>query len=467
MKRISRRSRLGAVVGTVVAALALSSCSVYDLPLPGGADTGDDPITVNIKFRDVLDLVPQSTVKVDDVTVGKVTAIELEGYTADVTVELPNDVDLPGNTRAEIRQTSLLGEKFVSLSKPETPEGELRDGDTIGLDNSGRNPEIEEVFSSLALVLNGGGVGQLKTISEELNKAFDGREEKVKSIITQVADFMGQLDDNKAEIITALENVNRLSVQLNRQDGAIKSALDELPAALESIDGQRKDLVKVLKALSNLSAVGVDVIQASKESTIDALQNLAPVLSALGKAGDALPKSLQVALTYPFIDEAVGRDPQVARDLRMGDFTNLSVNLSLDLFNLPNIPGLAPGVSLADLLGNCAKKPNGAQCQTVRNLLNGTQLQQVCKLLPLLCKGSQGNGGGGQPNASGGGTTGGSGGGGGGTGGLLGGLGGLLGGLLGRTAPGGATDGKVPAPAYEFEANGYDEDIASLMVGVG
>lgn len=391
--------KLAAVASAVAGAVALSSCSVYDIPLPGGADVGSDPIKVHIMFRDVLDLVPQSTVKIDDVTVGKVTKIELKGYTADVTVALPKTVELPDNARAEIRQTSLLGEKFVSLSAPTDPSsGRLGDNDTIGLENTGRNPEVEEVFSALALLLNGGGVGQLKTIAEELNTAFGGREDSVRSIITQVGDFMRQLDENKTSIVTALENVNDLSLELRRQDGTIKSALDELPPAIASINGQRQDLVKMLQALSRLSSVGVRVIQASKESTIDSLKNLAPVLEALARAGEDFPKSLQVALTYPFIDEAVGRDPQVARRLQMGDYTNLSINLSLDLFNLPNIPGLAPGVSLADVLAQCEKSPLGPLCSTVKDLLSPTALTQLCKLLPALCKGTGQNGGGGSAN---------------------------------------------------------------------
>jgi phospholipid/cholesterol/gamma-HCH transport system substrate-binding protein len=389
--------KLTAVATAVVGAIALSSCSIYDVQLPGGADVGSNPIKVHIMFRDVLDLVPQSTVRVDDVRVGKVTKIELKGYIADVTVALPNTVDLPDNARAEIRQTSLLGEKFVSLSKPDDPKGQLGNGDVIGLEDTGRNPEVEEVFGALALILNGGGVAQLKTISEELNTAFAGREGSVRSIITQVSDFMGQLAANKTSIVTALDNVNRLSLELRRQDGTIKSALDDLPPALASINSQRADLVKMLKALANLSSVGVRVIQASKESTIDALKNLAPVLAALGKADDALPKSLQVLLTYPFIDEAVGRDPEVARNLHMGDFTNLSVNLTLDLFNLPSIPGLAPGVSLADLLASCAKSPLGPVCDQLKGLLSGAQLKQLCGLVPVLCKGSTNNGGGGLP----------------------------------------------------------------------
>lgn len=460
--------KLAALVAGLVSTLALSSCSVYDIPLPGGPDVGSNPITVHIMFRDVLDLVPQSTVKIDDVTVGKVSKVELKGYTARVTIKLPKTVDLPDNTRAEIRQTSLLGEKFVSLSKPTDPTGKLGAGDTIGLENSGRNPEIEEVFSALALLLNGGGVGQLKTISEELNIAFGGREESVRSIITEIGTFMGQLDANKQSIVTALENVNRLSLELRRQDGTIKSALDDLPAALESINGQRADLVKMLQALSNLSSVGVRVIQASKESTIDSLRNLAPVLAAFAKADQNLPKSLQVFLTYPFIDEAVGRDPQVARNLHMGDFTNLSVSLSLDLFNLPSIPGLAPGVSLADLLQTCSKSPLGALCDQLTGLLDGQQLKAVCGLLPVLCGGSEANGGGGQPNSGGG-------------GGILGGLtggttsgsgttsGGLLGNLLnglglGRTATNAAYDPKAPQDPFLLTGTGYDPGLGTLLL---
>ena len=80
--------------------------------------SGDNPYEVIVEFRDVLDLVPQSTVKVDDVSVGMVEDVELDGYTARVTLPLHEDVELPGNAEATIRQTSLLGEKFVSLAPP-------------------------------------------------------------------------------------------------------------------------------------------------------------------------------------------------------------------------------------------------------------------------------------------------------------------------------------------------------------
>ena len=84
------RRTFAAGIALLVGSVVLSGCDfdVYKLPLPGGTDVGDDPMTITVEFRDVLDLVPQSTVKVNEVSVGKVTDVELDGYTALVTIEL-------------------------------------------------------------------------------------------------------------------------------------------------------------------------------------------------------------------------------------------------------------------------------------------------------------------------------------------------------------------------------------------
>jgi len=176
------RARLRRVAAAFVAAgtaAALAGCQgAYDLPLPGGAAAHGDVYRVTAEFADVLDLVPQSSVKVDQVTVGAVESIELNGWTARVTLRLPKSVKLPDNAIAELKQTSLLGEKYVQLSPPRSaePEGRLGEGDNIPLARTGRNPEVEEVLSAMSLLLNGGGVAQLKVIETELNNALNGNE---------------------------------------------------------------------------------------------------------------------------------------------------------------------------------------------------------------------------------------------------------------------------------------------------
>ena len=150
-------------------------------------------------------------------------------------------------------------------------------------------------------------------------------------MLTQIESFTGELDDNKADIVDAIEALDRLAKATRAQQGDINSALDELPSALTSIDGQRADLVKMLQALSDLGDVGVRVIKASKAATIDSITQLQPVLTELANSGDSFVKAFHVFLTYPFVDEVVGRDPQVARNLHMGDYTNLSITLDIDL----------------------------------------------------------------------------------------------------------------------------------------
>jgi phospholipid/cholesterol/gamma-HCH transport system substrate-binding protein len=388
---MTRRLRL--LLGLLLGSVLLSGCDfdVYSLPLPGGTDVGDHPIEVTVQFEDVLDLVPKSTVKVNDVSVGQVKAIELDGSHANVTLVLRNDVDLPDNAIAEIRQTSLLGEKFVSLSPPESGASDkpLGDGDVIPLERSGRNPEVEEVLGALSLILNGGGVAQLKTIAQELNKAVTGREDNVRSVLSQIDTFTGTLDTNKAQIVDAIEALNRLAVSARQQEGNIDEALEELPSALTSIDGQRQDLVRMLQALDQLSDVGVRVINASKTATIDSLRQLQPVLNQLAASGDDFVKAFNVFYAYPFVDEVVGRDPQVARNLHMGDYTNLSVTLDIDLTQstLPTNPTdvlptqLNPNQLLQDVLA-CIASGNisSAACQKVLASAQAlAKLKEVCQ----------------------------------------------------------------------------------------
>ena len=474
---MATRKRAGRIVALACAgAMMLTGCdfSVYNLPLPGGADLGENPYSVRVQFRDVLDLVPQSAVKVNDVTVGKVDDIKLDGYNAEVTVLLHDDVKLPDNALAKIRQTSLLGEKFVSLEPPTTgaSSNRLADGDLIPLDRSGRNPEVEEVLGAMSLLLNGGGVAQLKTISTELNNAFEGREGDVKSVLNQIDTFMGQLDENKGDIIQAIESLNRLAISIKEQRGSIELALDEMPAALASIDRQRDDLVKMLDALSELSSVGTEVIRQSKASTITSLQQLDPVLTKLAEAGDALPQALQVFLTYPFVDEVVGKNPAQARNLHMGDYTNLSVQMDVDLTK-----GLPPPVQgeIDTIIEECQATPLAPVCDQ----LSGNQLDRLCSLTPTnpLCSGGDGNGGLPDPlggllggNGSGGGGAGAGSGGGGGSGdGAGGGDAGGLGcnvPLLCRPNPAGMNrpDATWAAPSRVGAGAAYDETLGGLLL---
>src|SRR4051794_5761187 len=239
-----RAQRLTALTAGV---LLLSGCGfrgAYSFNLPGGADVGDDPYTVQIQFADVLDLVPQSGVRVADVPVGRVTGITLsDDWTATVTVTVNGDVDLPANAVAAIQQSSLLGEKYVELAPPghDRPQGHLEDGSLIPLDRTSRNVEVEELLGALSLVLNGGGLEKLQTISRELGVAMQGRESELKNTLGQLDTFIGGLDQQKEEINRALDSVNALATTLAQRTGTIEKALDTSSPGPIDVLNQQED----------------------------------------------------------------------------------------------------------------------------------------------------------------------------------------------------------------------------------
>ncbi|WP_408996890.1 MCE family protein [Streptomyces ipomoeae] len=332
------------VVWTAAGSLLLTGCQFngwYDVQLPGGAAADGRAYHVTVEFRDVLDLVPQSAVKVNNVTVGAVEKVELDGWHARVRLRVADSVKLPANAVAELRQTSMLGEKYVALSAPvgTAPVGRLRDGDRVPLSRSGRNPEIEEVLSALSALLNGGGVAQLKTITVELNKALEGRENRVRSLLTELDTFLGGLDGQRADIVRALKGIDRLAKRLRKEKKTIAKAVDTLPPALKVLADQRRDLTRMLTALSKLSKTGTRVVNASRDDTVANLKQLRPILQQLNKAGDDLPNSLELLTTYPF--------PRNVVDAVKGDYVNLAVTADLDLAgiygNVKDKPGESGG----------------------------------------------------------------------------------------------------------------------------
>ena len=335
-RMLSGRRPVRLLAGLLATATLVSGCGmnfrgVSDMPLPGGASVGDNPYKVKVRFKDVLDLVPNSGVRVNDVPVGRVQEIGLArgSWDAEVTVVVNRDVKLPANATARLRQSSLLGEKYVELAAPpesEHPIGQLRDNGVIGVDRTGRNPEVEEVLGALSLLLNGGGVAQLQNITRELNAALDGRESDVRGLLSNLDKMVAGLDAQRGDITRALDGVNRLSASLNSQRGKIDTALRDLEPGIRVLNEQRGQLVTMLKSLDQLSTVGTDVVNRSRDDLVHNLRDLQPTLQQLSAAGSNLPKSFEILLSYPFTDASV-------QGIK-GDYTNLYVNADLNLTNI-------------------------------------------------------------------------------------------------------------------------------------
>lgn len=112
-----------------VLALLLLSLRVSGLAVGGSSDT----YRLYAYFDNIAGLTVRAKVTMAGVTIGKVTAIDLdrESYTGRVTLEIQKDVDiLPADSTASILTAGLLGEKYIGISVGGDDEI-LGDGDTI------------------------------------------------------------------------------------------------------------------------------------------------------------------------------------------------------------------------------------------------------------------------------------------------------------------------------------------------
>lgn len=318
------------LAGVLVGSLALAGCSDWrglnSVPLPGVEGVESGSFNVRAEMPDVDNIEQNSRVRVGDVNVGTVTKIERQGWHALVTMRLNRDVQLPANATATLGQTSLLGSLHIELAPPKDapPQGKLREGSLIPLTSSGKYPSTEQTLSAIALLLNGGGIGNIQDITDALSIAFTGREDDLRSLIEQLDQAIGYLDDQKDDIIAATESLNNLIGQFAAQKPVVDKALRTIPDALAVLKDQRNNLSDALAQLGKFSALAADSVNQTKDALVQELKDLGPVVQSLADAGPALTRALSFLPTFPFPKETL-------TNWMRGDYANLTLILDLTL----------------------------------------------------------------------------------------------------------------------------------------
>jgi phospholipid/cholesterol/gamma-HCH transport system substrate-binding protein len=218
--------RLVLLVAGALVALAAPAC--------GGGGT----MTLTATFDDVGDLVDGHAIQVADVRVGEITGIRLtDDFRAEVTMEVDDSRQIPADSQALLRTTSLLGEKFIELR----PNGDplvgpfFQDGDVVA--QAGEAPELEFVAEQAVRVLGGVVSTDLATLIETGAIAFGGRGEDLSNLIGDVATISATLAD---------------------RTGAITQIIDRLGSAVDTLDGGRGELDALLVNLADTTRVLAD-----------------------------------------------------------------------------------------------------------------------------------------------------------------------------------------------------------------
>lgn len=343
-RRWSRFAQRAVALGAI--ALVLTSCGswkgIANVPLPGGPGTGSDKTTIYVQMPDTLALNVNSRVRVADVYVGRVRAIELKNWVATLTLDLQPDIKLPKNALARIGQTSLLGSQHVELEPPPNPSPEpLRNGDTIPLANSSAYPSTERVLASIASILQGGGVQNLEVIQTEIFNVLNGRADQIREFLNKLDTFTDGLNQQRQDITRAIDSTDRLLSIVAQRNDTLDRVLTEFPPLIKHFADTRDLFADAVEALGRVSKAADNALAPASNDLNTNLANLQRPLKQLGRASPYLIGALKLMLTAPFSIENV---PKVVR----GDYLNVSLMVDLTLSAIDN--GALSGTGISGML---------------------------------------------------------------------------------------------------------------------
>ncbi|ULE31783.1 MCE family protein [Mycobacterium sp. IDR2000157661] len=308
-------------IGGACVVVTMTGCSfqgLNSLPLPGAVGRGPDAVTYHVEIPNVSTMESNSPVMIDDVVVGSVGKMTVDDWHADVEISVKPDVVVPANAVASVGQTSLLGSMHLALNPPlgEEPSGRLQPGATIGLNRSSTYPTTEQTLSSLSVIANGGGLGQIGDIIQNTNTALSGREPQIRELLTRLDNVVGVLDQQRDNIITTIQQLRRVAGTFAAQRDVIDRALRDIPPALDVLVRERPRLTTALDKLGQLSNTATRLVNDAGDDLVTNLKNLEPTIKALADVGPDLTIGLRFATAFPY-------GPTFADRITRGDYINL------------------------------------------------------------------------------------------------------------------------------------------------
>ena len=325
--RASVVRRLLAVASCVtVTATGCAFHGLNSLPLPGAVGRGPGAAIYHLQIANVATLESNSPVMINDVVVGSVGKMTVKDWHADVELSVRPGTVVPANAVASVGQTSLLGSMHVELNPPlgQRANGRLAPGAIIPLNKSSTYPSTEQTLSSLSVVLNAGGLGQIGDIIHNFNAALSGHEAQLRDLLTRLDTFAGTFDDQRDDIIATIKALDRFAGPLAAHSDVISSALHNIPPALDVLTRERPRITTALTKLGAFSDIATRFVNDSQGDLVKNLENLAPTIRALADLGPDLDTILAYATTFPFSQNFIDRGVK-------GDYVNVFAVLDLTI----------------------------------------------------------------------------------------------------------------------------------------
>lgn len=333
----------------------------------GGLFRSTVPVTL-ISDRAGLIMETGAKVKLRGVEVGRVSAIS--GGAGDARLELEINPDqvrfIPANVQAQINATTAFGGKFVDLVEPPDPSPARLSAGAV-LQSTNVSTEVNTVFENVVDLLDMIDPAKLNAVLTAVAEGVRGQGERMGRATTSLNDVLIALNSRSDIMRDDWRSFNDFNNTYDAAAEDIVSILDAAATTSTTITEHSGQLDALLMNVIGFSQAGSNLLTASKDSIVDAVNTLEPTTELLLKYNPGYTCWLQGAQW--FLDNG---------GLRAWGGNGRSIQLDIALLlgndpyvypeNLPIVaakggPGGQPG---------CGSLPDATQNFPVRQLITNT-----------------------------------------------------------------------------------------------
>jgi phospholipid/cholesterol/gamma-HCH transport system substrate-binding protein len=243
---------------------------------------------VRAVFNETGLLVPNADVRIAGVNVGKVVSVSSEGEKSLVTLDLvAKFAPIPADTRAILREKTLLGEAYVELSTGNRSGPKLRDGGTIPNDQVEATQQLDQILNAFTKpvqqdfeqFLDGTGVA-LKGQGQNLNDAFGNFDPAA----TELDDLAGILNAQGSSLSSVIRDSGKVLTALGDRGSELQSLIGSGDRLFTATSVENRSLTKTIDALPpfltqvKATLVKLNTTLGIAKPSLDALRPVAPLL---------------------------------------------------------------------------------------------------------------------------------------------------------------------------------------------
>jgi phospholipid/cholesterol/gamma-HCH transport system substrate-binding protein len=273
---------------------------------------------LKINFPEATTLAEAADVRIAGVTVGKVRSKDLDKADNRTSVVLridPKYAPLPKDTRAILRQKTLLGETFVELSPGSKSTGNLADGGTIANNRVEPTVELDEILR----IFDPSTKKAFQQWVQESSKTISGTAPKdLNSALGNLAGFaqdgaavLQVLDTQSTAVRQVIKNTGVVFAALNRRKGELRQLIensDRTFSALASQQSALADTFRVFPTFLDESRLTLARLETFSINAHPLINDLKPVADDLG------PTFRDLGALSPDLQTFFNRLPPVIRD---------------------------------------------------------------------------------------------------------------------------------------------------------